>query len=85
MNAIFKAQLKNANLKLKEHYNNNDLIKQCRIYAREKINNALNKDGTLNWSKLPKLLSSNPKLEKSSKFEVLVNIILVTLHQLDVV
>ena len=71
MNAIFKAQLKNANLKLKEHYNNNDLIKQCRIYAREKINNALNKDGTLNWSKLPKLLSSNPKLEKSSKYEVL--------------
>ncbi len=31
----------------------------------------MNKDGTLNWSKLPKLLSSNPKLEKSSKYEVL--------------
>ena len=71
MNAIFKAQLKNANLKLKEHYNNDDLIKQCRIYAREKVNNALNKDGVLNWSKLPKLLSSNPKLEKSSNYEVL--------------
>lgn len=71
MNTIFKTQLKNANLKLKEHYNNDELIKQCRIYAREKINNALNKDGTLNWKKLPKLLNSNPKLEKSNKYEVL--------------
>ena len=59
MNTIFKTQLKNANIKLKEHYNNDALIKQCRIYAREKINNALNKDGTLNWSKLPKLLNSS--------------------------
>ena len=71
MHTVFKTQLKNANLKLKEHYNNDELIKQCRIYAREKINNALNKDGTLNWSKLPKLLNSNPKLEKSNKYEVL--------------
>ena len=71
MNTVFKTQLKNANLKLKEHYNNDELIKQCRIYAREKINNALNKDGTLNWSKLPKLLNSNPKLEKSGKYDVL--------------
>lgn len=71
MNTIFKTQLKNANIKLKEHYNNDALIKQCRIYAREKINNALNKDGTLNWSKLPKLLNSNPKLEKSGKYDVL--------------
>ena len=71
MNTIFKTQLKNANLKLKEHYNNNELIKQSREFAREKINNALNKDGTLNWKKLPKLLNSNPKLEKSNKYEVL--------------
>ena len=71
MNTIFKTQLKHANLKLKEHYNNNELIKQSRKFAREKINNALNKDGTLNWKKLPKLLNSNPKLEKSNKYEVL--------------
>ena len=71
MNTIFKTQLKNANIKLKEHYNNDALIKQCRIFAREKINNALNKDNTLNWSKLPKLLNSNPKLEKSGKYDVL--------------
>jgi len=71
MNTIFKTQLKNANLKLKEHYNNNELIKQSREFAREKINKALNKDGTLNWKKLPKLLNSNPKLEKSNKYEVL--------------
>lgn len=71
MNTIFKTQLKNANLKLKEHYNNNELIKQSRIFAKEKINNALNKDGTLNWKKLPKLLNSNPKLEKSNNVEVL--------------
>lgn len=71
MNTIFKTQLKNANLKLKEHYNNNELIKQSREFAREKINNALNKDGTLNWKKLPKLLNSNPKLEKSNNVEVL--------------
>ena len=71
MNTIFKTQLKHANLKLKEHYNNNELIKQSREFARQKINNALNKDGTLNWKKLPKLLNSNPKLEKSNKYEVL--------------
>lgn len=71
MNTIFKTQLKNANLKLKEHYNNNELIKQSREFAREKINKALNKDGTLNWKKLPKLLNSNPKLEKSNNVEVL--------------
>lgn len=71
MNKVFKTQLKNSNLKLKEHYNNNELIKQSREFAREKINNALNKDGTLNWKKLPKLLNSNPKLEKSNKYEVL--------------
>ena len=71
MNTIFKTQLKNANLKLKAHYNNNELIKQSRKFAREKINNALNKDGSLNWKKLPKLLNSNPKLEKSNKYEVL--------------
>jgi len=71
MNTIFKTQLKNANLKLKEHYNNNELIKQSREFAREKINKALNKDGSLNWKKLPKLLNSNPKLEKSNKYEVL--------------
>ena len=56
MNTIFKTQLKHANITLKDHYNNDALIKQCRIYAREKVNNALNKDGSLNWSKLPKLL-----------------------------
>jgi len=71
MNTIFKTQLKHANIKLKEHYNNDELIKQCRIYAREKISNALNKDGILNWNKLPKLLNSNPKLEKSGKYDVL--------------
>ena len=71
MNTIFKTQLKHANITLKDHYNNDALIKQCRIYAREKINNALNKDGSLNWSKLPKLLNSNPKLEKSGKYDVL--------------
>jgi len=71
MNTIFKTQLKNANLKLKEHYNNNELIKQSREFAKEKINKALNKDGSLNWKKLPKLLNSNPKLEKSNKYEVL--------------
>jgi len=36
MNTIFKTQLKHANLKLKEHYNNNDLIKKSREFAREK-------------------------------------------------
>ena len=71
MNKVFKTQLKNANLKLKEHYNNNELIKQSRQFAKEKINKALNKDGTLNWKKLPKLLNSNPKLEKSNNVEVL--------------
>jgi hypothetical protein len=37
MNTIFKTQLKHANITLKDHYNNDALIKQCRIYAREKI------------------------------------------------
>jgi len=46
-------------------------LKNLENLQEKKINNALNKDGSLNWKKLPKLLNSNPKLEKSNKYEVL--------------
>ena len=73
MNKQFKTELKYYNLTAKEFYNNHKLIQDSIKHAREKIKNALNNEGILDWSKLPKLLGNNPKLEKSGKYEVLTN------------
>ena len=42
------------------------LVIKSRHSAKIKIMRATNKDGSLNWSKLPKLVTTNTKLEKHS-------------------
>ena len=60
--------MQNASQKLREILNNDKLIIACRIAAREKIKNATRKNGTLIWSKLPSILTLNPKVIKGEKF-----------------
>ena len=55
------------NIKLRNHYENDALVLRHRTLARERITNATRADGSLNWSRLPKLLTTNPKLLKSDK------------------
>jgi len=43
---------------------NDPLVILSRKQAREKIANAMRKDGTFDWSKLPDLITTNTKLEK---------------------
>jgi len=67
----YRDYLRTANRTLRDHYDNDPLIIACREAARIKIANALRSDGTLDWSKLPHLLTRNPKLVKSDKEDVL--------------
>jgi len=43
---------------------NDPLVILSRKQAREKIANAMRKDGTFDWSKLPNLITTNTKLDK---------------------
>lgn len=43
---------------------NDPLVIRSRKQAREKIANAMRKDGTFDWSKLPNLITTNTKLDK---------------------
>tara|TARA_Y100000114_G_scaffold68649_1_gene62906 strand:- start:169 stop:1038 length:870 start_codon:yes stop_codon:yes gene_type:complete len=67
----YRDYLRTANKTLRDHYDNDPLIIACREAARIKIADALRPDGTLDWSKLPNLLTRNPKLVKSDKEDVL--------------
>lgn len=67
----YRDYLRTANKTLRDHYDNDPLIIACREAARIKIANSLRPDGTLDWSKLPHLLTRNPKLVKSDKEDVL--------------
>lgn len=67
----YRDYLRTANKTLRDHYDNDPLIIACREAARIKIANALRPDGTFDWSKLPHLLTRNPKLVKSDKEDVL--------------
>jgi len=49
---------------LRHMFDTDALIIMCRLEARAKIAKALKPNGKLNWSKLPKLVTVNPKLEK---------------------
>ena len=51
---------------LQQNYNS-DFWKACRAEAWHKLQSAINPDGSLAWSKLPKLLGNNPKIEKGEK------------------
>jgi len=50
--------------KLREMFDTDQLIIMSRIEARARIAKALKPNGQLDWSKLPKLVTVNPKLEK---------------------
>ena len=43
---------------------NDPLVILSRKQAREKIANAMRKDGTFDWAKLPNLITTNTKLDK---------------------
>ena len=58
---------------LKDNFNSPFWV-EARRQANVKIDNATLPDGTLDWSKLPSLLSSNPKVEKGIDFDYLTNI-----------
>ena len=50
---------------IRQSFETDTLILQCREAARTKIANATRPDGTLNWAMLPSLVTVNPKLEKT--------------------
>lgn len=50
---------------IRESFDTDALIQQCRDVARAKIENAMRPDGTFNWAMLPSLVTVNPKLEKT--------------------
>ena len=58
---------------LKDNFNSPFWV-EVRRQAKIKIENATRADGTLDWSKLPSLLSVNPKVEKGIDFDYLTNI-----------
>ena len=58
---------------LKDNFNSPFWV-EARRQAKVKIDNATRADGTLDWSKLPSLLSTNPKVEKGIDFDYLTNI-----------
>ena len=68
----FEAQekhLKNVrahNKRNRAFYESDTWIQQQRTLARKRLNAATRSNGLLAWSKLPKLLGTNPKLEKSN-------------------
>lgn len=60
----YKEQSKKALKAMKEHCESDQFILDCRRIAYEKINNALDKNGKLVWSRLPKLIGQNTKISK---------------------
>ena len=58
----------NASKALKATLDADKLIVACRIAARQKIKNATKANGKLDWSKLPNVLTINPKVIKGEKF-----------------
>ena len=60
----YKEQSRKALKDIKEHCEGDQFIIDCRRIAYEKINNALDKNGKLVWSKLPKLIGQNTKISK---------------------
>ena len=69
MNKQYLNNQKIANSYLKNHFNNDRFILYHRKIAYEQIKNALDKNNNLMWSKLPKLLTKNAKLDKGNKYE----------------
>jgi len=64
---------RDTNKALKDNFNSPFWV-EVRRQANVKIASATRADGTLDWSKLPSLLSTNPKVEKGIDFDYLTNI-----------
>jgi len=60
----YKDQSRQALLAMKEHCNSDTFISDCKRIAYEKIEQALDSNGQLIWSKLPKLIGQNTKISK---------------------
>ena len=60
----YKEQSRKALKDMKEHCESDQFILDCRRIAHEKIEKALDKNGKLVWSKLPKLIGQNTKISK---------------------
>ena len=71
MNKEYLNNQKIANNYLKNHFNNDSFILYHRKLAYKQIKNALDKDNNLIWSKLPKLVTQNSKLDKGNKYDFL--------------
>ena len=54
------------NKRNRDFYGGDTWIQKQRILARKRLSAAIRTDGSLAWSKLPNLLGTNPKLEKSN-------------------
>jgi hypothetical protein len=64
ISGLSKVIAQSTNNKLRDHYDS-AFWRLVREQANQKLGSAIRKDGTLVWAKLPKLLGSNPKIEKT--------------------
>ena len=62
----YKAATKAAMVENKLAMDNDQFIIDCRNTAQEAIKSATKSDGSLNWSKLPKLIGQNTKMKKDA-------------------
>ena len=60
----YKKDTKQALLNMKAYCESDQFIKDCRQAAYDRIDLAINSDGSLNWSKLPNLIGQNTKIKK---------------------
>ena len=61
---VYKNKSRKALKDMREHCDSDQFIIDCRVAAYEVISKALRLDGSLNWSKLPKLIGQNTKISK---------------------
>ena len=60
----YKDKSRQALLAIRDHCNADTFINDCKRIAHEKIKKALDNNGNLIWSKLPKLIGQNTKISK---------------------
>ena len=61
----YASHIRESNKALRQQYDADQLAAECRAIARQRIADATRPDGTLIWAKLPQLITTNPKLEKT--------------------
>ena len=60
------SKLSTHNKRNKEYFATDVFIQEQLKLARMRLEKAIRPDGTIKWSLLPKLLNTNPKIEKSN-------------------